>query len=485
MAITKPKFLETMSTLFSGVRVASPTVNGNLYDQLMSYYNQNGLYDSLMSASYYLSQWHEAMKPLRNPANRSVEFFASHLMPGVLPDSVPIITQNDRIIEPIQQVWEWSNLNVTKQSAIRWFSVYGKIWMHPSVEENEPFIQFIEPQNVTDWKESKRGKITEIRLDTAIPDNQTHTEFWDNRGYWIWEHGQGKNAQLDQLGDPIAYGPLSDFGIDFVPFVQAKFRDNGSKEGVGAFTHCLDKIDEANRVATRLHQMLFRHKKVLWTMESNAVDNNGRPLPPPKIKKDNAEQDALELEDDAILMIPGVAKLSPMIPDLRYGEMLTILQDQMAEIEKDLPELAFYRLRDKGELSGRAVRLLLTDAVSRAEEARANWEGGLIQAESMALQIGQYLGLFSGIGDYEAGDFKHQFKAREIIPASVLEKAETLKALKDAGVTGEGALKAAGFTDEEIEAMDVAEPAPMTVNPNPIPVEMPMQEENVVPDNLR
>jgi len=420
--------------IFSGVKTTEMTSAEAFYNQLYSYYGSNGLYDALMSASFYLDKWHEAMQPLRNPANRSVEFFVSKVMPGVLPSALPIMTENDRIVDPIHRIWKWTNLSAKKSTAVRWLSIYGDLWIHPNSnpEMNRVYLQFVRPQVITDWKEDERGNVIQIRIDVSIGNGRLHTEYWTPEEYWIWEHSFGKNTPVNQLGGPVDFGFTSELGIDFVPYVHVKFRDVGEKRGFGAYTHALDKIDEANRMATRLHQMLFRYNKPLWALQANGMDPTGRPLPPPSLP--NKEPLTNDLSEDDVIRLPGNSSIDTMVPDIRYGDALSILQDMMGEIEKDLPELAYYKMKEQGSLSGRAVRLLLSDAIDRALEARANLEQGLIRADQMALTMGQSMGLWRNIGTYERGELEHSFQEREIFPIGFIEKAEGMRTLVEAGV---------------------------------------------------
>jgi hypothetical protein len=251
-----------------------------------------------------------------------------------------------------------------------------------------------------------------------------------------------------QLGTPAELVPLTEFGIDFVPVVWQPFRNIGDERGCGAFTLALDKIDEANRQATRLHQMLFRYNRPLWTAAANAMDAQGRPLPPPRLA--TAEQDGqLEISDDTVLRLPGLTTLQSLVPPLNYEAALKVLDAQLAEVQRDLPELAYYELRQQ-EVSGRAASILLGDAVDRLLEARGNAETALIRAQQMALTIGQNLKLFSGLGTYEAGDFVHSFAPRPVLTPSELERAELVGAWVQAGLPLLSALRRSGEDVEEL-----------------------------------
>ena len=87
----------------------TPAKPAELYALLRQYYFSNGLYQNLARGMHDAGVANPAMRGLRNPAFRVVEFYVAALWPGQLPDCLPIETKNDRIVEPIQQVWTWSN----------------------------------------------------------------------------------------------------------------------------------------------------------------------------------------------------------------------------------------------------------------------------------------------------------------------------------------------------------------------------------------
>src|SRR5690606_530304 len=95
------------------------------YRILYAYYQQNGLYTYLNNELQSTLGLGASRNPIRNPAWRVVEFYASKLWPGTLPDALPITARNTRIIDAIQQVWTWSNFSSVKQRWARWFAIYG------------------------------------------------------------------------------------------------------------------------------------------------------------------------------------------------------------------------------------------------------------------------------------------------------------------------------------------------------------------------
>lgn len=440
------------------------------YRALRAYYLNNGLYELLYRMLAAVEGKEAAMRPLRNPAFRVVEFYAAKLWPGTLPEALPIEfpkqKENPELKAAIEQLWQWSNWNVEKQTCARWFANYGDMFIKVAAKGqpvDRVFMQNIEPEHVTDFDADERGYLTYVRMD--IPRTRrgddgklqayTHTEVWTKENYRLWEHDKGDATPIDQLGKPTEESPLTAFGIDFVPVVWVPFRSIGDERGVGAFTLQLDKIDEVNRQATRLSQMLYRYNKALWLALANDKDTAGRPLPAPRVGGPSPEpgrMGKLEVEDDAVIGMPGYSSLQSLVPAINYRDALGVLQAQESELEADLPELAYYRLRDKGDLSGRAIRSLLGDAIDRLNEARGNGEAGIIRAQQMGLTMGAAANLekFRDIGTYANGDFEHKFAERDPFPLGDNERAETAKMMTDGGFPLITAARFAGFSESEL-----------------------------------
>lgn len=434
------------------------------YEMLEEYYLNNGLYDLVNAALHENAIWTPGMKPLRNPAHRAVEFYVSKLWPGPLERALPIVTKNKKIVEPIEKIWKWSNWANQKQVAARWISNFGDLFVKVAQksENNEVtrvYLDPLKPKYVTDLDLDERGFITYIRIDVPTED-QMHTEVWSKTqgGYRLWKHNRSIETPLDQLGTPTDQKGFDDLGFDFIPIVHAKFQDIGETRGIGCFVHALDKIDEANRQATRLHQILYRYNKPTNAISANAMDASGKPLPPPTIagrNESNSKDGVVQTGDDDLFTLPGMAKLEQMVPNIQYGAALEILNAQMDEISNDLPEILYYELKDKGDLSNVALKTLLGPAIDKVIEARGNAEPALVRAHQMALTIAQLHGLegFKDLGSFDGGEFDHSFAERDVIPMSAKEKADTIKAQTDSGIPFVSALKLNGFTEDTVKEM--------------------------------
>jgi hypothetical protein len=434
------------------------------YEMLEEYYLNNGLYDLVQAELHENAIWAPGMKPLRNPAHRAVEFYVSKLWPGPLERALPIVTKNKQLAAAIAKIWEWSNWSAQKQVAARWLSNFGDLFIKVSekAENNivtRVYLDPIKPKHVTDFELDERGFLTYIRIDVPT-DDEMHTEVWSKtRGnYRVWRHNRSIETPIDQLGSPRETKTFQELGFDFIPIVHAKFQDIGESRGVGCFVHALDKIDEANRQATRLHQILFRYNKPTTAVSANAMDASGKPLPPPVLTGRDGfstedRSNPLVQGDDDIWTLPGTASLEQMVPNIQYDAALAILNAQMNEISDDLPEILYYELKDKGEMSNVALKTLLGPAIDKVLEARGNAEAALIRANQMALTIAgiHRLDGFQDLGTFESGALAHTFAERDVIPPSAKEKADTVSAEVTAGMPLLISLKRNGFSETEIQ----------------------------------
>lgn len=434
-----------------------PAFMREFYKILYAYYATNGLYDFLNNQLQATKVSGQSLKPIRNPAWRVVEFYASKLFPGKLPEALPIEADNQAIIQPIQQVWIWSNFSSLKQRLARWFSIYGDLFIKATTK-GEPvtavYLTLIKPENVTEMELDERGFLNYIKIDVPEYDEEqeltVHTEEWnkETQVMSVWVHKLGLDKKVEELGTPTLSRTFQEtHGENYIPIVYQPFRDDGSGRANGAYSAQLDKIDEANRQATRLAQILFRYNRAIWAATNSGLDSSGRPLPP--VSFDGLLEDTiLNVGDDDILSLPGSADLKPLVPPINFGAALDVLESQMKELEKDLPELQYYELRSMGEVSGRAVKLLLDDVISRVVEVRGNAETALERSNAMALDIGARFKLFSGVGEYSNGDFAHNFLERPILPEDSFQQGQLIQLLVAAGASIKEAAIHAGLTEE-------------------------------------
>jgi len=449
---------------------ATPYDYNNLYEALYALYNND---DAIVDD--------DTTRRLRTVVNRSVEFYTSKMIPG---QEMKVTADSAEVQTAIETVIKDSNIANNKSPMVRGFSLYGDSFIRVRGDREKCYLEDISPFYVTDFGEDSRGFLTYLRIDIpTLDDNDlpvNYTEYWDleTKTYRSWTSQTTRTTPISELGSPKETMSFSELGIDFIPVVHTKFRDNGDLRGQGCVYHALDKIYEANRVATRLHDLLFAFGEPVFIASANDKDAQGRPLPPPRVdtSTSNTPVPATPTVSGVIgqifgrlISLPGMAKLESLIPDIDYSDALLILNAQMEELEKDLPELRWYALSPTSQsaMSGTALRTLLGAAIDRANEARNNFMSSLSRAFEMAITIGIYNGLFpASIGTFDSGDFEHELHVDSAWGESVDEKAATMAALTGAGVPAKSAMLLAGFTDQQVKD---AFPAGVGETPNTAP----------------
>lgn len=480
MALRLNQFGDTAATFWQKTTLMAslagdPTaLPADFEDMLEAYYMNNGLYDAIQAYMDENSLWTPGMQALYNPAFRAVEFHVAHLWPGPLARAFRIQTENKKLEAAVGKIWKWSNFESKKQLAARWFAEFGTLFIKSYVKKgvtkasDKVVQQVIKPRYVTDFEVDSSDFITYIRTDAKKvrmganqrPETYTRTEVWSKTKnlHVVYEHRFDRNAALSQLGTPVEQSRISDYGIDFVPFVHAKFTDIGEPRGIGVFVPVLDKIDEANRIATRLHEIAFRFNKPTIAISSGGVDNTGRPLPAVRLQDKNGI--ALESEEDifsddkSLLNLPGNAKAELLIPNINFRDHLAELTDQVDEIKQDLPELRYYDIREPSGISTETMRMMLGGAVDRVIDARGSAQSAMVRANQMALTLARVNSIdgFADIGTYEAGQLEHAFAEQEVLPLTKRERADIVKVYQEAGMDIIFSMQQAGYTNEEVEA---------------------------------
>lgn len=456
-----------------------------LYDLLLRYYENTGLYAEVLRELQQQEVWHPAMKGLRNPAKRLVDFYVMHAWPGPLSEALPTEQIPAAIRPAILQVWDWGNFKQLHKRWARWLSIFGDNYVKVVTgdDRTKVFHQLLDPRIVTEFEADDRDYALLVRLDTehtreraGIEGFETYvrTELWDkaSQTLTIWETDRWRSLEeLERLPEKTQR-TFRELGLTFIPIVHAPFADTGLGRGMGAYTLLLDKIDEVDRAATRLHQILFRFGKPTIAVRANARDASGRPAPAPTFGTRRGQAaGTTALGDDEVLYLPGESEVEFLIAKIDYQAALAIVEAAAEELVRDAPELMQAEIAKLGDrLASRSARTLLDPAIKKVKEFRANLEDSLIRADQMALTIGQYHGLFEGLGTYEDGDFAHRFPTRPVIPLTELEESEVQQNQGQAatywaevGIKRERIAERIGFKPSDVD--DHPTPVPGTGTP--------------------
>lgn len=423
------------------------------YQHLRAYRSSEDLYGRLRD--YLKAGGYAGYKDIRNPAQALAELYAFKLPEGTL-DNLEGPENLKTLTERILKDGNWADRS---EVAARDYAVTGDLYLKAVNTEDRAFPQWIDPAHVTDGDEDDRGHFSFLRLDIpqtrrveGEPETYIETEVWDKAGGYhaVYEHDGGPDTPLADLlknsetlrSNVILtlYEELQELpegegeytGFDFIPVVHRKLRDSGSDRGEGAYQHALSGIDESNQMATRFHDLLF--PEIAWVL-TRGEGPGGEELPPIILESEEPDERLARLDQESqrvvkvgnqnLYRLPSGADLKSLIPSVQIQAHADALAAQVKYVEEHLlPELQYRSLKDQGQLSGRAARIYLSDAVDRIGAARRKYDDGLIRAVQMCLTLGALAGIegYESVPAYEDRRDAIAIKDREVFPVSELDR---------------------------------------------------------------
>lgn len=389
------------------------------------------------------------------------------------------VEAGEALVAAIQQVWEWSNIDVLKQSIVESAVVLRDVYIKVAertqlVEQDNRFgevtavyMQQVATERVRYCQVDERGYVTAIRIDTPRVESifglgdREHilVEIWrkdwsepgfgdDGTGGVRFYETEGRAHVEDKdLPDPVWVETFEELGYDFIPVVAATVPTYWWQE--------TDKIDRYNRLAF----VADRLNRPLMVVLGNTMDSDGRPMPAPPVTTSQLQASYYEAGDGTIgiLRMPGRSTAEFADAPIDFSSHLRRMERLQAHIEDSLPE---YRMATLGanQIATETLKILLSMAGQRVQEVRAILERALVRAQMMALTIGQVAGLEmfarEQIGVYENGELDHQFARRDVFTMSEELQAVMLKNLISAGIPVKLAMKMAGYQAVVIDLFD-------------------------------
>lgn len=459
-------------------------------------YYQNSAYSAVNR--YATLRKHEGglyqfIRNIYNPVSRQNDLYAALVYGGSIDmehltgGSIPLVAEDERMLDAIRLVFKWSRFSETKSRYVRTGARLGDVFLKVVDEpDSEPKkgrvrVEVLHPEkvvaclfdavgNITAIKieyeredEDKQDVLTPKRLNTPTVRTYTYTEIITKETFTTYRDGEPfalvewDGVMVSEWANP--YG--------FVPVVLAKQTDVGNAFGASSFHNSLTKIDELNDAASIVNDQIRKALNPPWYLAGVT-----KPVTSPDARVE-------ERDEQSMLYGPAGSQPFPMVMPLDIPGALSNLDKMLAEIERDMPELALQRLREGGNLTAPGVRAGYSDAIGRIQEARTNYDGALVRALQMAVTIGGMRGLpgFEGfnLSSYDTGTMELYVKDRPVIGDS-LGLVERLGALRDAAALPEGTkrqtLAELDYSQEEIDeivAADSATAVPETPAPTTEP----------------
>lgn len=398
------------------------------------------------------------IRGIYNPFWRLCRTYESNVYPGALDmdtmriGAIPITQADDDFRDALRWIWLWSQWGRMKGLYVRNGAKLGDsvLKVVDDRQRNKVRIEVLDPRKIADVKLDDmlnvKSCVIEYERSDEIDNSKpyTYTEIITQEEFITLKDGVEYAFYADSSGKKVSRW-RNEYG--FVPVAMAQNTLTGRKFGENvAPSNILNKIDEVNDMAALIHDQVRKAVNVIWYMTG---------INDPKDIKINQDR-------EIVTMISGPPESMPhaMLANLSISEASELIKDNLQEIERDVPELSLYRVREQRQSTAPGVRAVFSDADERIQMTQANYDATLISAQMMAVAIGGYRGLdgFEGFGldSYMDGDLTHYIPNRSIFSEeiSLQDKLETLKSI---GASKALILKEMGYDADTIQAEELTD----------------------------
>jgi hypothetical protein len=424
-------------------------------------------------------------RDLYNPAFQLGSFYQTYIWGGPLdadagdgretPSALPILTENELLRPAIAQLWAWSNWKTKRKLASLYGGVLGDVFLQviDDTLRNKVYIKIVHPGIVRDLILDPFGNVKgySIEYQRTDPESSEDKEVTymervhrvgDSVIFEMYKEGQPFDWDYDQTLDESGAGPqpIREIPYGFVPMVFIPHRDRGLGWGAAEPFNKLALFREVDDQASKLNDQVRKIVDSPWLfsgLEAPTVS----PAPTGAASSSTRPEPGREEVPALYSREPG-ASAQPLVAPLDIGAVVANIQAMLGQLEKAYPELALYRVREGGDLSGRAIQLIQRDAESKVVDYRDAYDGSLVRAHQMAIAIGGFreLEAFKGFNleSFEAGNLDHQIGTRPVFakdPRDELDleaaRLENLSSAVGSGIPLAVYMRKNGFAPDYIE----------------------------------
>jgi hypothetical protein len=422
---------------------------------------------------YALYRW---ARSLYNPAYRLGEFWKAHTWGGALdpaagdglevPSALPIITEYERLREPIATLWKASNWNSQKDITTLHGAVLGDTFLRivDDTDRGKVYLDLIDPATVADITVDGFGSLKGYVIEESRPNPNKPDQMVDYREECFRE-GDMVVYQTYLNNAPYPWNGIAaewELPYGFVPVVHIKHNDVGRLWGWSELHPVRSKVHEVDDVTSMLSDQIRKTVSVKWLFNFKRPVTATFPVTTPTPTQGHYEPG--REEENAIYSTTENANAIPLVAPLDITGTLEHITGLLEEIERDYPELKLDRMRASGDVSGKALRVARQPTETKVLQRRANYDHGLARAHMMAISIGGFKGYdgYAGfnLDSYSRGDLEHHIGRRPVFSADPMDELDedlafwtAAKAATESGLPLESYLLRGGWTQEDVDKM--------------------------------
>jgi hypothetical protein len=428
-----------------------------------SYYS-NTVYSALVN---YSARHKEAKKlykftrPVYNPVTRLCDLYPGKIYGGSIDmellrkGAIPIAQADDPLREAIRQLIIWSDLGTQKSIYVRNGAKFGDsvIKVVDDRERQKVRLEMLSPEIIRQAEFDSVGNVKSVTIEYVRYDEQpiasgnvsiqqrkahVYRETIDADWFRTYRDGEPYAYYTDANGTPVSEWP-NEYG--FVPLIIVQHKDIGLDWGANAFHASVGKIDELNDAASLLNDQVRKAVNLVWYFAGVT-------------KRDELNINSNERDGVPVVYGPASSQPFPMVAQLDIAAAGENLQAMLAELERDMPELALHHIREGGNLTAPGVEAAYSDAIDKIVEARGNYDDGLVRAMQMGVSIGGHNGyngfLPFSLDSYQRGDLTFTIADRPIVKDE-LSKKERIDLLKQSNAPDRAIWKELDIPDDTID----------------------------------
>jgi hypothetical protein len=386
------------------------------------------------------------LAPIFNPVERAVRAY-EYVFDGAFGEKIKIAEKieerdvNDKILEPIRNIWKWSNINGWKNELLLKTAALGTCGLRIEYrnDNNGKRIMFLpeHPSIIRDVELDSRDNITQIVLeyeriegDFLDEDNPRmlyrYVEYMSKEKFWMTRNGEYWNFLTQRYVTTKEAATIPNI-LGIVPYVLITQTRIGSNFGIPCFYGKESSIDHLNALTAHINQQIRRHVTATWLIEGGG--------PPPK-KVLVGDQNVWYIRKDSSQ--PSQVSVKDLVSKLNLSDAIKQQQELKIELSNSMPEMKATDGEFLSHQSGGTVANLRLPAEQRILGARTNIEAGLVKADQIALSLGiihNMWNLGNGKGSrakadeaFALGLEDHKFNERPALPLTVDDKLTISKA---------------------------------------------------------
>jgi hypothetical protein len=440
------------------------------YTLFMAYFNNIEYRQSVIRFANVYKKEYDLYKHIRsiyNPVGRQNDVYVSKVYGGSLDlellakGAIPIAGGDPSLRDAIRQLWINSNWGTQKSLYVRLGAMQGDVFLKvvDDRQRSKVRLEVVDSRKIKDMVKDETGNLKAVTIEYIKTDaagkEYVYSETIDKAMFRTFRDGDPYAFFEDVNGTPVSEW-ANEYG--FVPLVHVRHKDVGQVYGAPPFHNSIGKIDELNDAASILNDNIRKAVNIVWFMPGMRKQD----LVVAGQLDDGTGTTDPSAQKDKIPMLFGGSSQNPqnpfpMVPNIDIASAAQNVQNIIAEIERDMPELSLHRMREGGNVTAPGVRAGWNDAIERIIEARGNYDDGLMRAQQMVISIGGYRG-YPGferydLNSYEQGDLEHTIAERPVIDDALSrnEKVTFLMTLPDQPAKARLVLEELSYSEEKIE----------------------------------